>query len=102
MGTKTGVFQATRCGGLGLAELGPFRWRLDPWAGEFADDDGELGRLQITANIVDEVHQVLLILGHGSLGVHAIVPALIPDEASEFVIADGWREFRALDRAMSW
>jgi hypothetical protein len=34
---------------------------------------------------VNQVHEILLELGHGSLGVNAIVPALTPHEASEIV-----------------
>ena len=69
---------------LRLAQSGPFLWRVDPRTSQFANNHGELRDAELFADIPDEVREVLLVFRHGGLRIHAVVPALIPDEASQF------------------
>src|SRR5262249_47457254 len=60
-------------------------WRFDPGAGQLPDHYRQLGRLQVLANVLDQVDEVGLVLGDSRLRMDAVVPAVIPDEAGQFM-----------------
>ena len=70
--------------GLRLAQGGPFLRGVEPRAREFADDDRKLRGAELFADISDQVREVLFVFRYGGLRFHAVVPALIPDEAGQF------------------
>ena len=76
-------FRALRDGGLRVAQGCPFLRGVDPWARQLADDDREFRHAKLLTHIVDQMDEVLFILRHGGLGIHTVVPALIPDEAGQ-------------------
>ena len=76
-------FRAFGDGGLGVSQSRPLLRCVDPGSGQLADDHGELRRPELLADIADQVREVLLILRDGGLGIHTIVPTLIPDEAGQ-------------------
>ena len=77
---KLRIFRHVR---LRLTQSRPLLRRVDPGTGQLADDHGELRRTELLADIANQVHQILLILRDGGLGIHTIVPTLIPDEPGQ-------------------
>ena len=76
-------FRAFGDGGLGVSQSRPLLRCVDPGTRQLADDHGKLRRTELLADIANQVHQILLILGDSGLRIHAVVPTLIPDEASQ-------------------
>ncbi len=74
-----------RRGSLGVPDRRPLAGGLHPGACQLADDDRKLRSLQVLTDILDQVDQVLFVIGHGVPRIDAIVPALVPDQAGELV-----------------
>lgn len=71
------------CGSLCFAECVPFAGCVDPGAGEFTDDDGQLRGLEFVADVIDEVDEVGFVFGDGFLWIDAVIPSVVPDESRE-------------------
>ena len=82
---------ARRGRGLRTPQRVPLVGRLYPRARQLADHHGKPRRIKLAPQVAHEVHQVLLVLGHGALWVAAVVPALVPDHARELGAAFGKR-----------
>ena len=60
---------------LSVPQRCPFFGSLDPRAGQFADDDRQLRSVELFADIVNEVDQILFVLGNRMLRIDAVIPA---------------------------
>ena len=73
--------------GLRFPEGRPCALDSYPRARQLPDDHRQHGNLELLANILDQVHQVRLILRDGRLRIAPVVPALVPDEPRQLVSA---------------
>ena len=67
---------------------------VDPGAGELADDDRQPRAVEIAAHVAHQARQVLLVGGHGAVGVDAVVPAVPPHEARQLAARRAGNELR--------